>query len=627
MSETLLLVARFTHYASAIALAGGCCFAAVIAPTRWLDAAGRRVAWTAWLIIVVSGVLWFVAQTARMSDSPIAAALRPELLTAVLWHTQFGPVFALRLGLCALLALALFWRTVSARWIALLLSVLLLGSLAWVGHAVGEEGRDHFIHLSADLVHLLAAGAWLGGLPMLALLFHRALAAATANAYDVAREATRRFSVMGLICVGALLASGIVNTWYLAGSLPALIGTDYGRWLLLKIALFGAMVATAAINRQVLTPRLAQEATDPAQPGTRVALLKLRRNSLIEAGLGLGVIAIVAWLGSAVPGAHQQADWPFRVRYNGAAFTVPEYRTGLWLGLAAIALALGLTAAGFMLRRWRIGLIAIALVIVAIALPRFRVLVTSAHPTSFFNSPTGYTAHSVAVGARVFARDCVSCHGKDGMGDGPLARSLAAPPANLTATHIYSHTPGDLYWTIGQGVPGKPMPAFAASLDAQTNWSLIDFIFANADGVRVKAGTPAQVPDFAIECPGGSGGSLRANAGRIVVLLFGDSDVAARIAALTSLGLGADVTIVSATDGSPPVGACAARADDLAVTLALYLPDRTQRIAGSEFLIDGKDWLRDAWQSPPDATTLRNAVETARTVPIPASPRPTGHKH
>jgi mono/diheme cytochrome c family protein len=430
-----------------------------------------------------------------------------------------------------------------------------------------------------------------------------------------------------LIAVGALLATGIVNAWYLAASLPALVGTDYGRWLLLKIALFGAMVATAAVNRQVLTPRLALESNDPGGPRARMALLKLRRNSLVEAALGLGVIAIVAWLGTAVPGAHQQAEWPFPVRYDGAAFTEPEFRAGLWLAIAAVVLALGLAVVGFVLRRWRVGLTAIAVVAVALAMPRFAVLVTEAYPTSFFNSPTGYTAHSVAVGARAFAQNCATCHGPDGKGDGLLARSLPGPPADLTAAHIYAHLPGELFWTIGHGIPGTPMPRFAATLDAQTRWSLIDFILANADGVRAKAGTPAQAPDFAIECPRGAVTSLRASAGHIVYLVLGDSGVTARIATLTSLGLGADVTLVTATNAPPPPDACAAHAGDLAVALALYLPDRAQHISLREFLIDGKGWLRDAWPSPPDAATLRRAVTIARTMPITVSPRPTGHVH
>jgi copper resistance protein D len=44
--------------------------------------------------------------------------------------------------------------------------------------------------------------------------------------------------------------------FYLVGSIPALVGTDYGRLLAAKVALFFAMVAVAAINRFRLTPGL-----------------------------------------------------------------------------------------------------------------------------------------------------------------------------------------------------------------------------------------------------------------------------------------------------------------------------------------------------------------------------------
>ena len=74
------------------------------------------------------------------------------------------------------------------------------------------------------------------------------------NAYAVA--ATRRFSLLGTISVVALLASGVVNSWMLLGSPRDLMTTDYGRLLLLKIGLFAAMLAIAAVNRFHLTPRL-----------------------------------------------------------------------------------------------------------------------------------------------------------------------------------------------------------------------------------------------------------------------------------------------------------------------------------------------------------------------------------
>ena len=79
-----------------------------------------------------------------------------------------------------------------------------------------------------------------------------------------------------MISVGALIATGIVNGWILAGSAPALVGTDYGRLLLAKVALFLAMVAVAAINRLRLTPRLTLAASSlscggAVEPDARIA--------------------------------------------------------------------------------------------------------------------------------------------------------------------------------------------------------------------------------------------------------------------------------------------------------------------------------------------------------------------
>ena len=68
--------------------------------------------------------------------------------------------------------------------------------------------------------------------------------------------ATRRFSTVGVVCVGALLASGIVNSWNLLGGPRDLVTTDYGRLVLLKIGLFVAMVGIAAANRFHFTPQL-----------------------------------------------------------------------------------------------------------------------------------------------------------------------------------------------------------------------------------------------------------------------------------------------------------------------------------------------------------------------------------
>jgi putative copper resistance protein D len=75
--------------------------------------------------------------------------------------------------------------------------------------------------------------------------------------------------------------------------------TDYGRLLLLKIALFLIMVAIAAVNRLHLTPRLVQGADSAT---TADALRQLRRNASLEVAIGAIIIAVVAALGTNPPG-------------------------------------------------------------------------------------------------------------------------------------------------------------------------------------------------------------------------------------------------------------------------------------------------------------------------------------
>jgi putative copper resistance protein D len=228
----------------------------------------------------------------------------------LLAQTGFGHDWLARLIMACMLA-ALFAPFFAAQrdksvWLKLIViavSAALVGSLAWAGHAAGGEGIEGVIHPAADVLHLVAAAAWLGTLAPLAMLLcavdHDAVLLA------VVRIATLRFSTLGIISVGTLLVTGSINTWYLAGSISALTETDYGRLLLVKIALFIVMVALAAFNRLRLTPRLVQE----AGPSARSALWQLRRNVAVEIAAGAVIIGIVAVLGVTPPG-HLEAVMP-----------------------------------------------------------------------------------------------------------------------------------------------------------------------------------------------------------------------------------------------------------------------------------------------------------------------------
>ena len=139
---------------------------------------------------------------------------------------------------------------------------------------------------------------WLGGLVPLALLLASLRRQKDAESISVASRVTRRFSTLGVVMVATILISGIVNTWNLVGSVEGLLDTAYGRLLLVKIALFFAMVSVAAVNRFRLSPRL-------QVPGT---LKLLERNSLIEAAIGLLIVLIVAALGVMPPALHSHME-------------------------------------------------------------------------------------------------------------------------------------------------------------------------------------------------------------------------------------------------------------------------------------------------------------------------------
>jgi putative copper resistance protein D len=195
----------------------------------------------------------------------------------------FGPLWLARL---TLILLALVFAAIgSARlgWLVPTLAALALASLAGTGHAGLPGGVAGVAHRFADAGHLLAAGVWLGGLLALATL----LAGADA---DVGRLLLR-FSGVGYAAVATLVLSGVANAWFLVGSIERLVGTPYGRLLLVKIALFLAMAALAAANRFWITPRFA------ASPADARWLSQIKRHVWLEQGFGLLVVAVVSVLG------------------------------------------------------------------------------------------------------------------------------------------------------------------------------------------------------------------------------------------------------------------------------------------------------------------------------------------
>jgi putative copper resistance protein D len=260
------------------------------------DAWFRHVAPAAALVALISAIALVLCQAAAMAGSP-AAALDVAAVSAVLFETRFGRVWCWHLLLAAILVLVCLGRQ-PRRPVVLLLSLGLLASLGWVGHAAMDAGLAGIAHELNQTVHLLAAGLWLGGLVPLGWLLRQVRVPQDLAGITLTRDAICHFSQMGYVAVAFVALTGTINTLLLVGSLSAMFGTPYGRLLALKIVLFLAMVVVALINRFRLLPRLRRE----SQPSAPIAALA--RSALFEQALGFAVLAVVSVLGTWPPAVH-----------------------------------------------------------------------------------------------------------------------------------------------------------------------------------------------------------------------------------------------------------------------------------------------------------------------------------
>jgi putative copper resistance protein D len=649
--DLLLIAARTVHFAAAISLFGTFAFDCFIAAPAFLRAGAdtaaldrplRLLAWVGLGLLAASGAGWLIAIAADMSGKPVSAVMSGGTLGVVLSETRFGEDWLLRLGAAVLLGGLLAAapvarrRAAAFRWADLVLGMFLLASLAWAGHGAATAGALGELHLAGDILHLLGSGAWLGTLPPFVLLLGLARCDGVLPT-GLVHAITRRLSLVAAISVAVLLVGGIVNTWFLAGTVPALVGTQYGRLLLAKIALFVATLVVAAVNLLRLSPRLAADAT-PRTSG------QLRRNALGETGLGLGVLAIVAVIGILPPGLHSEPGWPFPYRLD-----VSELSGGAALA-ASVAFAfaafgaIGAVAAAAAARyRIAAGLAAaVVLGAVAGALP-LGAAVEPAYPTSFYAPAQPYAAASVERGAAIYAANCAPCHGTTGEGNGPAASGLPIRPANLTEPHLFAHAPGDLFWWVGHG-KGGVMPGFAQVLSPARRWDVINFVLARAAGDQARrlgphvSGAGAYpVPDFAFERDGRQDTLRRVLAGGPVLLVLCGRDppptrLRQLIAAQPRLASGGlQVLAVSLGEPEGPVAdrpSLGIRASaGVQAMLGLF---RSPDDAGeSELMLDRNGDVRARWTARqphglPDSGTLIAAAARAARFAV-AAPSHAGH--
>ena len=319
------------------------------------------------------------------------------------------------------------------------------------------------------------------------------------------RTACRGFTPIGLAAVLLLAGTAVVQVVELMGGLPGLFGTSYGHVALAKLALFFVLLSLAALNRLVLTERLASDPSGAAR-------WHMSWSILCEMVLGVAVIVAAGLLASLTPGTHEQPVWPLPWRPSMAALrTLLLPRRGLVLALVAAGVGIVVVAAGLIWWRYRREAYFSGVVILVLALPHLESAVHRGVSYEFLHLADRICGYRHRHGAKLFVANCAVCHGLDARGDGLAAKSLPVPPARLTAEHLWMHNDGELYWHVAHGLPtpdgGVAMPGFEGTLSSEAIWDLIDYLRAHNAGQNMRqTGTwshPVPVPQFDAVCPDG----------------------------------------------------------------------------------------------------------------------------
>jgi putative copper resistance protein D len=510
-------------------------------------------------------------------------------------------------------------------------------------------------------------GVWLGGLPALILLI--GAGPVPNDTRQLAAVILRRFSRLAIVAMSVILVSGTLLTWYLVGNVSSLIGTVYGRLLILKLALLGGVFVIAGGLQRQLLPMLEVKPSDPTfrSYANRVKL---------ETVVAVLIVVVASDMAGLAPPEHEDNVWPLPFRFSFAAtWAIPWVPTRfiaghvlILLGLAALAFGLlpSLRPAWFRLRaNTSLGAgIAAALVGSGLAFPAISV---QAFPDTYLTTEIPYAATSITAGLNHFEQNCTGCHGVSGHGDGPAASSLPVKPADLSAPHTALHTGGDLYWWVTHGIPASGMPAFADVLTNDDRWDIINFLGAFSIGYQARIIEPKinpgqywlAPPDFQVTDETGNTFILSdyRRQSAILLLLFSCTrdNVAQETARLEQLlavrerltELGAKIILVAPGKICEPLRRFATGkilvADhdtaDVAATYGLFtrsFHNRKQDVVRvpethAEFLIDRSGYLRARWlpeedNSWSDPGFIETQLEMLVREP-PAPPPPGPHDH
>ncbi len=100
------------------------------------------------------------------------------------------------------------------------------------------------------------------------------------------------------------------------------------------------------------------------------------------------------------------------------------------------------------------------------------------HPEAAkLTNPVKADPPSIAAGKQLYEKNCASCHGHTGKGDGLMGEELDPKPADLT-TGSWKHgsSDGEIFTVIKDGVKGTGMKGFNSKLTTRQMWDVVNYV-------------------------------------------------------------------------------------------------------------------------------------------------------
>jgi copper transport protein len=309
--EAAKILLRFVQNIALMLAAGGALFQVLVLRdgdrVRGLEAIVIDSA----AVAILSAVLGVGVQGGLLAAAPASALGDPET-----WRlgasTTVGTVTVVMVPALAVVAVATAASSRPlARTSAALGGLVAASSLALTGHSAAAGWPAQ----AALALHAVTLAYWLGALWPLHTIVR-------ARPPDEAAILVRRFSTIGVPIVALLVVAGVGTALTRIDDPAALVGSDYGRILLLKFALVVLLLAIAVTNRRRLMPALA------ASPKAPTALA---RNIQFELALAGAILLTTAVLAHTPPpydsASHDHQEHAHDVAPGYAVVTISRGRT------------------------------------------------------------------------------------------------------------------------------------------------------------------------------------------------------------------------------------------------------------------------------------------------------------